>query len=202
MARPQAADYYDRRAAVLAKAAELYASRGFHGCSISDLAAACGMSKSLLYHYFSSKEDILFEIMESHVADLSEVIKEANAIEYPRERFSAQLHGFMRLYRNAVHHHKVLVNDLDKLPPERAAHIIKTERAIIASLAASLAALAPDMAKDEARLKAVTMLFFGMINWTHTWFKPGEPLETDDLADLAEQLLLGGLSSAGPKPLS
>lgn len=63
MARPQAPDYADRRQAMLDSAAALYARHGFLGASIVDLAVACGVSKSLLYHYFGSKEDILFEIM-------------------------------------------------------------------------------------------------------------------------------------------
>ncbi|MEO0410478.1 MAG: TetR/AcrR family transcriptional regulator [Pseudomonadota bacterium] len=193
MARPQAADYDERRSAILEKAAQLYAQQGFNGCSISDLAGACGMSKSLLYHYFSSKEDILFEIMESHVADLASVVESVSTIDDAKERFCAQLHGFMGLYRDAVHHHKVLVNDLDKLPEGRRETIVQTERKIIDAIAGSVAAIAPDLAKDPARLKATTMLFFGMINWTHTWFKPGKALGSDDLAALTEQLFLMGL---------
>ncbi|MEM7569322.1 MAG: TetR/AcrR family transcriptional regulator [Pseudomonadota bacterium] len=193
MARPQAADYDERRSTILEKAAELYAQQGFNGCSIADLATACGMSKSLLYHYFSSKEDILFEIMKSHVAELADVVARADSIADPKARFSAQLSGFMGLYRDAVHHHKVLVNDLDKLPDERRSEIVKTEREIIAALSHSIGAIAPDLAKDPAQLKATTMLFFGMINWTHTWFKPGKALDSAQLAQLTEQLFLGGL---------
>ena len=49
MARPQAADYDDRRAAIVEQAARLYAERGFLGASLSDLAKACKTSKSLIY---------------------------------------------------------------------------------------------------------------------------------------------------------
>ena len=60
MARTQAPDYEERRIAIIDKAAELFARRGFMGASVADLAAACQTSKSLIYHYFPSKEDILF----------------------------------------------------------------------------------------------------------------------------------------------
>ena len=50
MARTQAPDYEERRIAIVDKAAELFARRGFTGASLSDLAAACQTSKSLIYH--------------------------------------------------------------------------------------------------------------------------------------------------------
>ena len=35
------------------------------------------------------------------------------------------------------------------------------------------------------------MLYFGMINWTHTWFRPEGPVTADEVADLAVALVLG-----------
>ena len=67
MARTQAADYEERREAIVERAADLFASRGFLGASVSDIAKACKTSKSLLYHYYPSKEDVLYAVMLSHV---------------------------------------------------------------------------------------------------------------------------------------
>lgn len=192
MARPQSADYDERRRAILMAAADLYAARGFHGCSISDLAVGCGISKSLLYHYFSSKEDILFEVMQGHVQDLTRVVADTKSIKDAKQRFHARVEGFMQLYRDAASQHKVLVNDLDKLPDTRRMQIIGAERTIVAALADTIAEIAPHLAHNKAKLRATTMLFFGMINWTHTWFKPGKGLDTEDLIALVENLFLKG----------
>ena len=70
MARTQAADYEERRTAIVEQAARLFAERGFLGASIADLAEACDSSKSLIYHYYASKEDILYDVMHSHVRAL------------------------------------------------------------------------------------------------------------------------------------
>ena len=72
MARTQAADYEQRREAIVEKAAERFASQGFRGASVADLAEAVGASKSLIYHYYPSKEDILFEVMDSHLQELDD----------------------------------------------------------------------------------------------------------------------------------
>ncbi len=72
MARPQSPDYDRRREAILEAAAHLYAKRGFQGASVADLAKAGGTSKSLIYHYFPSKDDILYETMATHLDALVE----------------------------------------------------------------------------------------------------------------------------------
>ena len=79
MARTQATDYAERRQAIVEKAAQLYAKKGFDGASLADLARACKTSKSLIYHYFVSKEDILFEVMESHVHALVDAARRVRA---------------------------------------------------------------------------------------------------------------------------
>ena len=70
MARPQSPDYDKRRDAIVAAATHLYARQGFQGASVADLAKACATSKSLIYHYFPSKEDILYEVMAAHLEAL------------------------------------------------------------------------------------------------------------------------------------
>src|ERR1700744_5485493 len=113
MARPQAADYEDRRAAIVEKAAKLYAERGFLGASISDLARACKTSKSLIYHYYASKEDILFDVMHSHVAILKETAEALTARPIPpAEKLRAITREFMEHYVGAASRQKVLLNEL------------------------------------------------------------------------------------------
>ena len=70
MARPQADDYAEKQQLIRDRAAELFAARGFAGASIADVAAACGCAKSLIYHYFDSKEEILSDLLEAHVRAL------------------------------------------------------------------------------------------------------------------------------------
>lgn len=193
MARPQAADYDDRRQAMLDRAAALYARDGFQGASIADLAQACGVSKSLLYHYFGSKEDILFEIMSDHVEHLRQVAREALAAAPadPAARLSALTHAFLRAYVGAADRHKVLVNDLDRLPEERRRTVVAAERELIDMVGEALAGLGPRYGATRAERRASTMLYFGMINWTHTWYEPEGAVGIEALADRAVAIWLG-----------
>ena len=193
MARTQAADYDERREAIVAKAAELYGQRGFLGSSIADLAEACGMSKSLLYHYFSSKEDILFEIMDGHVTALGKIAANVRDETDPQRRLFRLTEEFMQLYVPASNRHKVLLNDLDKLPPQRRKIVVAEQRLLLDAVDAILVELSATLANNPRERRAAIMIYFGMINWTHTWFDPKGALDTNEIAKLSVNIFLKGV---------
>ena len=188
MARTQAADYEQRREAIVARAADLFAERGFNGASVSDLALACETSKSLIYHYFPSKEDILHEVMASHIDQLVEDIEDTPADVGPIEALSAIVHRFMHHYVGAASRQKVLLNELGHLPPERRASIVGKQRRLIETVQRLLTAIEPALAADPAQARVKTMLLFGMINWTHTWLEPEGPVSVDRIADMVVRM--------------
>jgi AcrR family transcriptional regulator len=65
-----------RREQILGTAAELFATRGFHGVSVADLGAACGISGPALYRHFASKDAMLAEMLVSISEELLEVGRE------------------------------------------------------------------------------------------------------------------------------
>jgi AcrR family transcriptional regulator len=193
MARPQSPNYDRRREAIVAAAARLFAHKGFQGASVSELASACGSSKSLIYHYFPSKDDILYEVMAAHLDALVEAAEAAGSEASPEARLRALAHGFMRLYVGAEVHHKVLLNELDSLAPARRREVVAKQRRIITAVEEMVAGLRPGA---SAQTLPLTMLFFGMINWTHTWFRPDGEIPPERLADMAVALMLNGIGGA------
>jgi len=192
MARPQSPDYDKRREAIVAAAARLYARRGFQGASVADLAKACDTSKSLIYHYFPAKDDILHAVMAEH---LDALVAAAEAVRSgggpPEEQLRALTISFMRHYVGAQDRHKVLLNELDNLPAAAREDVVAKQRRVIATTEAIIAGLAPG---GDARVSA--MLFFGMINWTHTWFDPTGPVMPEMLALRVVDLMLRGVQAS------
>jgi len=194
MARTQAEDYDQRKEAIVDAAAALYARRGFNGASVADLAERCRTSKSLIYHYYQSKEDILFDVMVSHVRALDEAARDAQAgAGDAGDKLRRVAHAFMALYVGAADRHKVLLNELDNLDDKRRAEIVKTQRGLIEIVQRLLGEIEPKLRRRAGATYAAAMLFFGMINWTHTWFDPKGPVSADAIADMAVDLALGGL---------
>lgn len=196
MARTQAADYEQRRADIVETAARLYAERGFRGASTADLAQACEISKSLIYHYFPSTKDILFQVMSSHVQELLEAVEAAGALEAPpREQLRSLLHAFLTVYAGAAERQTVLLNELDQLEPEARAEIVAAQRKVVDRVEAILCRVRPELTRGE-RSRVVTMLLFGMINWLHTWYRPDGPVKPEAVAELTLALFLDGLERA------
>lgn len=189
MARPQSPDYDKRRDAILDTAALLYARRGFAGASVADLAKQCSTSKSLIYHYFPSKDDILYAVMAEHLDALTAAAESACATGSAVDKLRALTVAFMRLYASAQNHHKVLLNELDSLPPDRRADVVAKQRRIIAAAESVIAEISTD---GGARVN--TMLFFGMINWTHTWFDPAGPFMPEALALRVVEIMQRGVT--------
>lgn len=190
MARTQAADYEDKRDAIVDEAARLFAAKGFSGASLSDLADSCGMSKSLFYHYYRSKEAILYAVMKGHMDDLLTALEEPES-EPPLSQLRGFARALMRLYAGAADKQKVLLYELGSLPKTQRKDIVGKQRRLIAHVEAIMARARPR--EEKALLRAQAMLFFGMLNWTHTWLKPGGAVTSCEVADMAAKMALAKL---------
>jgi len=191
MARTKAQDFDSKRDAIMKQAAILFASQGFNGTSISDLSIACGVSKSLIYHYYSAKEDILFEVMSTHIDELIAVVGAANlTTSTPKETFTNLTKALLACYVGAASEQKVLLYELNKLKPEQREDIIAKQRSIIETFETTYNSIYSDLKLNPTVLRSKVMLFFGMVNWTHTWFNPKGPISRDELAELAVDTML------------
>lgn len=192
MARPKAADYDDKRNLIMEKAAFVFARDGFAAASLASLAAVCGVSKSLIYHYYRSKEAILYDVMNAHMDELLSVI-EANPPAGPADaarRLQRFTRDLLRHYTGAADKQKVLLYELSNLPTKRRREIVEKQHRLIAYVSELLTAASPKAVEDRARLAAKTMLYFGMLNWTHTWLRSDGGVSRDEVADMATDLVL------------
>jgi TetR/AcrR family transcriptional regulator len=197
MARPRAADHEDKRQAILARAAELFAQHGYDRASLAMIAQACGVSKALVYHYYADKADLLFDVLAQHLQSLVETAREAVALPAtPRRRLESLAGALLDLYRDADAVHRVQITCLGLLPPERQEALRALERAIVAEAAAIIADLDPRAAADRRLLKPLTMSFFAMLNWHHLWHREGAALSRADYAVMVTALIAEGMDGA------
>jgi TetR/AcrR family transcriptional regulator len=197
MARTRSAGYDDQRDAILARAAALFADRGYVATSMNDIAAACGVSKAGLYHYWRDKRELLFQITAGHVARLEQFVAEVLADEAaaePEARLRALILRFVRGYADARHEHRVLTEDVRFLEPQEQARVTAAQRRVVAAFADAIAAVRPALARDDLD-RPLAMLLFGMINWMFTWLRPDGSLTHEQMAPLVADLFFGGLGA-------
>jgi len=191
--RPRSPDYDTIQASILKQAAALFANRGYAATSIGDIAAACDCSKSRLYHYFESKEAILVFMLTEHVDKLLAGCDDILAArEEEIARFQKLIRFFLQVYSVSRDKHVVMLTCMEFLPNTVRKDVVKKQRQLIAIVTDMLAKIRPERAKDEASTHVDAMLFFGMINWTYTWFKPDGRMMPTDLADRCVSLFLDG----------
>lgn len=190
MARPRAATYGDQQAQILSAAAALFSRRGYTATTMNEVAAASGVSKATLYHYFKDKSGLLEQIAIGHVRRLQTLVLQTPASPH---RLRCLIEGFMAAYADAQHQHRVLTEDVKFLPDAARRAVIDGQRDVVAAFAAAVAQARPDL--GGSLHKPLAMLLFGMINWTFTWLRPQGRLKHADLAPIVCELFLGGLAT-------
>lgn len=194
MARSRAKDHDEKREAILHRAAIVFARDGYDRASMAQLAAECGVSKALLYHYHASKETLLFDILQTHLSALVETLEQADDEGLPAEaRLEALVAALLDAYRDADAEHRVQIAALRLLPDAEQERLKALERRLVAIMAEAVRALDPERLTGAPLLKPVTMSLFGMVNWAYMWFRDGGAMSREDYARLATRLLVGGV---------
>jgi AcrR family transcriptional regulator len=196
MARTRSAQYDDNRRGILARAASVFARLGYDRASIGDLATACGISRGALYHYFASKDAILFAMLEGHVRDLARALEAAVApIAAPEARLRQAIATSLALYAHSRDEQIVLLNHLGVLAEGEQTQIRALEAGIVSFYAGLLEALNHGGRIDGRTRKVYAMMLLGMINYTYTWYDPHGPVGPAELAGRVADLILAGISS-------
>jgi AcrR family transcriptional regulator len=193
VARKRSADYENIQDLILNEAARVFAQRGYAATSIGDIAEACTCSKSRLYHYFPSKEAILSEMLSSHVDGLlSKCRQTLYGFSDPEERFRQLTRLLLDVYAVSRDRHVVLLTCLEFLDADKHKSLVAKQRELLAYVRDILLQMRPDLAQNSDLAPVDAMLFFGMINWTYTWYRADGSLTPQALADRVVSLFVNG----------
>lgn len=197
MARGRAPGFENQRDEILRAAARLFASQGYAGTSMNAVAEACAVSKPTLYHYVRDKHELLMQICETHVQCLETLVDEVqvHAREQalsPEALLRRLIASFVQTYAEAQNEHRVLTEDVKFLNDEDRRRLLEIERRVVGAFADAVAALRPELSAAKLH-KPLTMLLFGMINWTFTWLKPDGDLSYEEVAPMVADLFFGGI---------
>ena len=199
MPRGRSATYDGQSEMILARAAQLFARRGYPATSMNQVAQACNLSKATLYHYYKDKSSLLISIAETHVARLAALVLEEEAAPAgsDEERLRRLIYRIVEEYAGAQDAHRVLTDDVRFLDDDARERVLDQERQVVQGFARAVAAVHPG-APSEDLAKPLTMLLFGMINWMFTWMKPGKRLDHASIAPIVADLFLGGIGAVKP----
>jgi len=197
MARPISATHDRQREQILDLAAQCFARQSFPATSMNAIAAACGTSKARLYHYYESKEAILFDLLDRYTLRLLALIGESEARAQrknlnERDALHELVRAFLVEYEHSATRHAALVSDTKFLGDEQRERILERQRDVVAAVTRFLRRAYPARV-TAANQTALAMMLFGMINWTFTWLRPGGSMSYRAFADEVVSVLEKGL---------
>jgi AcrR family transcriptional regulator len=186
----------ERRAALVALAAELFAERGYRATTVREIADAAGVLSGSLYHHFDSKESIIDELLSNYLDDLlaqyrAIVSEGGTSIEVLGRLVSAAFGSFDR-HRAAI---TVFQNERQYLLQfPRFAYLSKSEQAVSRIW---MKVIREGISTGELRTDLDAKLAHRYIRdaiWVAVrWYRPGGRLSSSQLAEQYLTLMLDGM---------
>lgn len=188
---------YDREG-VLAVAVQVFNEQGYDATSVADLAQRLGLTKSALYHHFSSKEEVLAVALDTALSALETVLDE------PAATHGRALDRLRHVVRGAA---DVLVAHLPSVtlllrvrgnsPVEQSA--LERRRLFDQRVTRLVAdAQREGDVRDDVDAAVVARLIFGMINSVVEWYRPGGAVDGSRLGHDILTVALDGLATNAP----
>lgn len=172
-------------------ATELFAERGFAGTSLQDIAEATGLTRPALYHYFSSKEDLLSRLVSDitvgPAGDLRRIRRNESLSLVERLRGMAASIALLQAQGPA--RFRLIVRSEAELPAALAKTYHAGRRSVLREFTAVVdeGVRSGELRPVDPRTAALGII--GLCNWVAWWHKPGsdeaDRQVADALADMA-----------------
>nr|WP_042191688.1 TetR/AcrR family transcriptional regulator [Kibdelosporangium sp. MJ126-NF4]CEL20225.1 Transcriptional regulator, TetR family [Kibdelosporangium sp. MJ126-NF4]CTQ97450.1 Transcriptional regulator, TetR family [Kibdelosporangium sp. MJ126-NF4] len=182
-------------------AIELFATRGFHGTGIRDLAEAAGLSSATLYHYMGTKEDLLVSLMRTSLERLVSAAKQVTADEPdPLVRITNLVALHVYTHAEQQLETRVVDGEIRALSPDHRPEIIALRDEYEARWQDAI-----DDGCDRGVLRrsaqsVARLALLEMCSGISRWYSPKGPSTLDELAERYVEMALGLLGAPEPFP--
>lgn len=183
-----------KRAEIVRLAAELFDENGYHGTGMGDIAQAVGIRKPTLYHYFKSKDEILFWIHEDVIDLITErQVSRARLTMSCRQELLEMIADIFELLETRPGRSRTFLEHFRELLPEQQ-EVVQAKRERFQEMVEDVLARGienGEFREFDVRLASLTIL--GACNWGYQWFRPGGSMRSRDIAYAMCDLIVGGL---------
>jgi AcrR family transcriptional regulator len=155
---------------ILDHATEVFCEKGYEGASMRDLSRATGMSLAGMYHYFGSKERLLYLIQKHTFSTILDRLRERLAnVDEPESGIRVLIHNHLEYFLDHQQAMKVLSHEDEALDGDFGREVAELKRAYYRICRDLLDRYKKDNGLQFDSRTAVLSLF-GMMNWIYTWY--------------------------------
>ncbi len=174
--------------------ARLFAYRGYHSTSMREIARELGMNQSSLYHYFASKQDILFTLMNDAMDDVLAILEEISSTDLlPEDRLNRVLSFYTQYYAGDQERLILLINEMNSLNEEYRSILVRKQRRYVQLIKSILEELAAQGKIKQIDPAIATFAFFGMVHYTIKWYHKDGPVSLEQLANAFVEIFTKGV---------
>jgi AcrR family transcriptional regulator len=191
-----------RKQMIIETAVKIFHRKGYRTATLDDVAHGLGLTRPAIYHYFSSKEDLLSQIYLQALESFFDTIYEISNMELtPPEKLKL----FVRRHLNTVvieniamftvffsEENQLAKNDFQKIRKEKRKFTKVVEDIIAAGIEQGY------FRQVDPKLQANAII--GMCNWLYRWYKPGKSsMKPEAIVEQFTSLLENGLLQTNQK---
>ena len=182
-----------KRTKIAKAGANLFSKKGFAETSMEDISAAAKLSKAGIYHYFSSKTDLLFFILDSFMdIVLDNLEEELDAINDGMAKVRRFIFRHVELYPKHMSEAKTLFFDAKNLPPRLFNAIVQKERKYN-QVAVKVLSETFSLSAEKDRATTITYIILSMCNSIYLRYDPKCTIAPEDLSEIIFKMLTAGV---------
>ena len=201
---PSFSRYDQKLEFILRTAARIFAEKSYHSTSMRDISRATGVSLSGLYHYCTSKEELLFLIQDNCFGRVLERLEERlKDVGEPVEKLRIFIENHLAFFAANMAEMKVLSHEAESLAGEMRERVSDKKQKYTRLARKILGEVQRKEVNDEAGgrasvdLTVATYALFGMMNWIYNWYDPRGALTVAELVESVTRLFLTGFLGSG-----
>jgi AcrR family transcriptional regulator len=184
----------DKRERIYEKALSLFVEAGYDHTPMSRLARELNLTKAGLYHYFGSKEELLYLIHEYYLQkDFIPIVEAAERLSDPEERIAYFLRNYTRAVTTGAG--RVLVHEVKRLEPEHWRKITQVWKRAYELIRGAVVEMAESGKGKPLNPAYATFAAIGMASWVHYWFDYSRKESAGELAETLVEIFFDGLRS-------
>jgi len=179
--------------AILGAAARVMAREGYGQSTIRKVAREADMSLAGLYHYFSSKEELLF-LIQFHAFDtiLSRLSERLEPVTDPRARLRVMVVNHLEHFLSRMNELKVCASEMETLTGDYHQRVRAHRQRYLKTALGIVESIGETAGTPGVEPWPATLFLFGMLNWIYMWYPAIEGTSAEEIADQVLVLFLHG----------
>jgi AcrR family transcriptional regulator len=176
-------------------AAKLFNTKGYLQTTMDDITTGARFSKGGIYHYFSSKDEILFFVLDRYMSlVLQDLEHDLEEIKTARKKIQYIIARHIKLYTENPAEAKTLLNEKYRLPKKYRRKIDQKERQYFQIVRKVFVFFFAGKQKlPGPQITVITFLLFGICNWIFSWYDPKGAVNSETLSEIIWKIFLNGV---------